>query len=180
MALDDRDPYAHWALGFVNLFLRRHDVAISEAERAIALTPNLAEAHDSLGNALHFSGRSEEALAYFDRAMAFNPYLSGHFPALPGTSDVSVGQIRKGNRHPETTTGSQPRHRHLTRTPGGELRPPGPLRQRRASSGRRFSASTPTILWNIVARCCLTRTLPISSLSWKGFARLAWCNFQLR
>ena len=49
-------------------------MAIREAERSISLAPNLAEGHESLGNALHYSGRSEEALACFDRAMALNPY----------------------------------------------------------------------------------------------------------
>ena len=84
VALDDKNPYAHWALGIVNLHLRRHDVAIREAERSISLAPNLAEGHESLGNILHYSGRSEEALACFDRAMALNPYypdLFLHFQA---------------------------------------------------------------------------------------------------
>ena len=84
VALDDRNPYAHWALGIINLHLRRHDMAIREAERSISLAPNLADGHESLGNALHYSGRSEEALACFDRAMALNPYYPDmwlHFQA---------------------------------------------------------------------------------------------------
>ena len=79
VALDDRYPYAHWALGIVNLYLRRHDAAISEAKRSISLAPNLAEGHESLGNTLHYSGRSEEALPCFDRAMALNPYYPDIF-----------------------------------------------------------------------------------------------------
>ena len=82
--LDDRNPYAHWALSIINLHLRRHDMAIREAERSISLAPNLAEGHESLGNTLHYSGRSEEALACFDRAMALNPYYPDlwlHFQA---------------------------------------------------------------------------------------------------
>ncbi|MDL2410558.1 tetratricopeptide repeat protein [Rhizobium calliandrae] len=85
VTLDDRYPYAHWALGVVNLYLRRHDVAIREAERVIALAPNLVEGHESLGNALHYAGRSDEALICFERAMALNPYYPDiflHFHAL--------------------------------------------------------------------------------------------------
>ena len=85
VALDDSDPVAHWALGLVNLYTRRHDGAIREAERAIVLNPNFAEGHVSLGEALHYSGRSAEALACFDRAEALNPYFPDvllHFQAL--------------------------------------------------------------------------------------------------
>jgi adenylate cyclase len=84
VALDDRYPYAHWALGIIELYSRRHDVAIREAKRLIALAPNLAEGHENLGYALHYSGRSAEALGCFDRAMVLNPYYPDvylHFQA---------------------------------------------------------------------------------------------------
>jgi adenylate cyclase len=85
VALDDRDPWAHWALSIVELYSRRHDVAISEAQRAIVLNPNFAEAHVSLGEALYYSARADEALKYFDRAKVLNPYFPDvllHFQAL--------------------------------------------------------------------------------------------------
>jgi adenylate cyclase len=84
VARDDNDPVAHWSLGLVKLYLRQHDAAISEAERAIALNPNFAEGQVSLGEALIYSGRPEEALAYFDRARVLNPYFPDvvlHFQA---------------------------------------------------------------------------------------------------
>ncbi|RWQ46142.1 adenylate/guanylate cyclase domain-containing protein [Mesorhizobium sp.] len=84
VALDDGYPWAHWALGIVELFSRRHDVAIREAQRLIALAPNLAQGHENLGYALHYAGRSAEALGCFDRAMALNPYYPDvylHFQA---------------------------------------------------------------------------------------------------
>jgi adenylate cyclase len=85
VARDDSDPVAHWALGIVNLYSRRHDRAISEAERAIVLNPNFAEGHVSLGEIFLYSGRSEEALACFDGARVLNPYFPDvvlHFQAL--------------------------------------------------------------------------------------------------
>jgi TolB-like protein/class 3 adenylate cyclase/tetratricopeptide (TPR) repeat protein len=84
VALDDQYPYAHWALGIVELYSRRHEAAIREARRLIALAPNLPEGHENLGYALHYSGQSEEALGCFDRAMALNPYYPDvylHFQA---------------------------------------------------------------------------------------------------
>ena len=104
VALDDRNPYAHWALGIINLHLRRHDMAIREAERTISLAPNLADGHESLGNALHYSGRSEEALALFRSGDGPEPLLSGHVAALPGTSDVPVGPVRGCRRFSQAAT----------------------------------------------------------------------------
>jgi tetratricopeptide (TPR) repeat protein len=94
VALDDRNPYAHWALGIINLHLRRHDMAIREAERSISLAPNLAEGHESLGNTLHYSGRSEEALACFDRAMALNPYYPDMFLHFQAQAMFQLGRYK--------------------------------------------------------------------------------------
>ncbi len=84
VALDDRYPYAHWALGIVELYSRRHEAAICSAKRLIALAPNLAEGHENLGYALYYSGKPEDALRCFDKAMALNPYYPDvylHFQA---------------------------------------------------------------------------------------------------
>ena len=48
LALDDRYPHAHFALGSFNLMSRQHDAAIREIEMAISLNPNYAEAHNEL------------------------------------------------------------------------------------------------------------------------------------
>ena len=83
VALNDRDPHAHWALGSLYLWNRRHDEATIELERAISLNPNFSLAHAILGLALHYAGRSERALECFDRAIAFDPYTDVylHFQA---------------------------------------------------------------------------------------------------
>ncbi|MFD1981468.1 adenylate/guanylate cyclase domain-containing protein [Mesorhizobium newzealandense] len=85
VALDDSDPWAHWALAIAKLYTRRHDGAIGEAEHAIALNPNFAEGHVILGEALYYSGRPEEALESFARGKTLNPYFPDvllHFQAL--------------------------------------------------------------------------------------------------
>ena len=110
VALDDRNPYAHWALGIINLHLRRHDIAIREHERMISLAPNLADGHEALGNGLHYSGRSEEALGCFARAMALNPYYPDlwlHFQAqamfqLGRYEDAVASLKRRLARNPGT------------------------------------------------------------------------------
>jgi adenylate cyclase len=109
-ALDDQYPYAHWALALVNLYLRRYDRAIREAERTISLDPNLAIGHEVLASALTYSGRPEEALESFDRAMALDPYYPDlwlHLKAMAmfqlGRYDEAIGLL-KGRlmRNPNT------------------------------------------------------------------------------
>src|SRR5271169_4607360 len=75
--VDERYPGAHWALAFVNLWMRRYDEAIRAAERSTSLNPNFAEGHNARGVILHYVGRSKEALACFERAMALDPLCPG-------------------------------------------------------------------------------------------------------
>jgi adenylate cyclase len=85
VALDDADPWAHWALGMVSMYARRHDAALAECHRAVAINPNFAEGYVSFGEVQHYSGNNEDALGCFERAMALNPYFPDvllHFRAL--------------------------------------------------------------------------------------------------
>jgi len=110
VALDDRYPYAHWQQAIINLYMRRHDLAIREAERTIALDPNLAVGYEILGTSLTYSGRPAEALACFDRAMAQDPYFPDmwlHFQAQAmfqlGQYDEAVACLkRRLVRNPDT------------------------------------------------------------------------------
>jgi adenylate cyclase len=92
VALDDQYPYAHWALALTNLYMRRHDQAICEAERAISLDPNLALGHEVLGSTLNFSGKAAEALESFDRAMALDPYFPDFWLHLKGLAMFQLGR----------------------------------------------------------------------------------------
>jgi tetratricopeptide (TPR) repeat protein len=47
----------HQVLGQVYLWKKQHEQAIAEAERAIALDPNNADAYVNLGNILPLAGR---------------------------------------------------------------------------------------------------------------------------
>ena len=58
--LDDGDPWAHLALGWVAFLMRRTDDAIVEYQRALDINPNFAAAHGHLGSALAFDGQSDK------------------------------------------------------------------------------------------------------------------------
>ena len=98
--LDDSDPWAHLALGFVAFTRRRTDEAVEEFQRARSLNPNFAAALGYLGLALAFDGRSDEAIQNIDQAMRMSPhdpqnpmfnvglavahYLAGHYAEAVG------------------------------------------------------------------------------------------------
>jgi adenylate cyclase len=67
-ALDDNDAEARLHIGSASLWRGDYEGALSEVERALAMTPNLAAAHGILGAALIFSGRPKEGLTAVERS----------------------------------------------------------------------------------------------------------------
>jgi tetratricopeptide (TPR) repeat protein len=72
--LDDSDPWAHLALGYVAYIQRRTDAAVEEFQRALALNPNFAAAHGYLGLALSNDGRSDSAIEHIEQAIRMSPH----------------------------------------------------------------------------------------------------------
>ena len=72
--LDDSDPWAHLALGYVAYTMRHTDEAIEEFRHALNLNPNFAAAHGYLGLALALDGRSDQAIAHLEQAIRMSPY----------------------------------------------------------------------------------------------------------
>jgi TolB-like protein/Flp pilus assembly protein TadD len=72
--LDDGDPWAHLALGYVAHMRRRTEDAQQEYQRAIDLNPNFAAAYGYLGFTLAMAGRSDEAIAYLEQAIRMSPH----------------------------------------------------------------------------------------------------------
>jgi adenylate cyclase len=72
--LDDSDPWAHLALGFVAFVRRQINVAAAEFRRALDLNPNFAAAHGYLGWTLAFDGQSDEATKHLEEAIRMSPH----------------------------------------------------------------------------------------------------------
>ncbi len=72
--LDDSDPWAHLALGYVAFMLRRTAESTAEFQRALELNPNFAAAHGYLGWALAFDGQSDNAIAHLEMALRMSPH----------------------------------------------------------------------------------------------------------
>ncbi|MFA8443140.1 LuxR C-terminal-related transcriptional regulator [Yoonia sp.] len=71
--LDDRNEYAHWALGISCWGLLKYDESLAALERAVALNPNCSLAYGSLGTLLGILGRSDDAITNQEIAIRSNP-----------------------------------------------------------------------------------------------------------
>lgn len=73
VALDDRDPYSHYALCWASLLRNIHPQALAEAQRSIDLNPNFALGFFALGLVRVHIGRFTEALDSLLRSLRLNP-----------------------------------------------------------------------------------------------------------
>lgn len=77
--LDERNPYAHYALAMVSAVAERFEQSISAARKAIEIGPNFALGHLVLGMALLCSGRASEAIAPLEYGLRLSPYDPQNF-----------------------------------------------------------------------------------------------------
>jgi adenylate cyclase len=72
--LDDSDPWAHLALGYVAFMQRRTAESVAEFQRALQLNPNFAAAHGYLGWTLAFDEQSDNSIAHLEEALRMSPH----------------------------------------------------------------------------------------------------------
>jgi TolB-like protein/Tfp pilus assembly protein PilF len=91
--LDESDPWAHMAAGYLALVRRATSEAIEHFQTALELNPNFAAAHGYVGWAQVYDGQSEEALSHFEQSMRMSPRdpLHGFFFA-----GISAGHYLAG------------------------------------------------------------------------------------
>ena len=78
LALQNPTAGAYMVAVWGYLFSGKIEEAMSHAELAITMEPNSAEACETLGGALIYEGRPEEAIKYISKAMRINP----EYPAM--------------------------------------------------------------------------------------------------
>lgn len=74
VALDNRDPYSHYAMCLAHFVGQNAPAAVEEAQQAIDLNPNLALAHMGLGWARIFTGHFAQALDPLHMALRLSPH----------------------------------------------------------------------------------------------------------
>lgn len=72
--LDDQDAVTHFAYGRALLARKSYEGALAELESATELNPTLAIAYCGLGDSLAYEGRTDEAIPYFEKAIALSPF----------------------------------------------------------------------------------------------------------
>lgn len=125
-----RDPHTHVNMAAAYLALDRLGDAESHAKRAVALDPQLAEAHHNLGNALFAAGDADAALDAFARARDLAPDQEAHWTNLLFTqpfaerasSSAIFAENRAWGRRIERTLGTIARPRIANRDPDRRLK----------------------------------------------------------
>jgi adenylate cyclase len=110
LALDANLAEAHAFLGRIYLTKRQHEKAVAEGERALALAPHSDFVHAALAFTLRYTGRPEEAIALYKKAIRLNPipplwYVWGlgfsHF--MLGQYEEAIAELRKAlHRAPDS------------------------------------------------------------------------------
>ena len=76
LSLNDAEVVAHIVLGRVHMFYQRHEQALAEMERAIAVNPNDAAALAGRGNVLMWMGQTDAAIESLELAQRIDPELN--------------------------------------------------------------------------------------------------------
>ncbi len=108
--LDEAYPFALFALAGACIWSRRHDEAANAGEKVVALNPSFAEGYGMLALIYNHVGRSEEAVACVDRAMALDPLANDMLLHFQGQGLYQIGRYedairvlkRRIERNPET------------------------------------------------------------------------------
>lgn len=97
--LNDALSQAHVVLGFINMWKRDHEGAITEVNKGLALDPNHAEGFMYKAIILGFAGQPEESMEWVEKAILLNPgspfwylfaqgnayFTMGHYPEAIAT-----------------------------------------------------------------------------------------------
>jgi len=107
-AIDFDDGYAYSVFGFLLSQIRQYDKAVAEAERGVDLNPNLADSHAWLGLTLILSGRYQEAILEFEKAIRLNPIPPSWYLHNLGLAYFRTGRYEEGIRECEKAVRQKP------------------------------------------------------------------------
>jgi adenylate cyclase len=92
VALDGSLAEAHRTLGWTLLWNKQQDPGLEELEKAVSMAPNSSMAYGSLGGALNYSGRPEEAIGFIKKAMRLDPKYGPWVAVWLGESYFLLGR----------------------------------------------------------------------------------------
>jgi len=100
IALDDRDPYAHYALSLLSMLTRQHAQSLAEAQRSIDLSPNFSLGYFALGWVRIYVGNFGEAIDSLLRCLRLSPndQQAGGFLGHLALAQYHLGQYEDAMR----------------------------------------------------------------------------------
>jgi len=77
--LDDKNPYAHYAVAVSHIFAGLFDIAIRAAERTLSISPSFALGHIMSGVARLYAGQAQGAIEPLEHGLRLNPFDPQNF-----------------------------------------------------------------------------------------------------
>jgi tetratricopeptide (TPR) repeat protein len=128
---------ANVAAAQIYLYDRRHDEALTEAARAIALDPNDPEAHIGMAWTMITTGKPQAGLEFVATAMRLNPSYPNHYVLAQGMALFAMDELESAAAVFEAALERDPGAAELAR----------PLAATYARLGRREDARQSLLLW---------------------------------
>ena len=91
-AMREPTSTAYYLSGYMELYLRQWDAALSQYEKALALDPNDPVCNRGLSWALIMSGRPKDAMEYLERATKLDPHNPAPYLARIGAAYFCMGE----------------------------------------------------------------------------------------
>jgi tetratricopeptide (TPR) repeat protein len=95
MAMNNPSPLAHQAASKMHIDWHKHEMAIAQAQRALALDPNDASSYLAIAYALIYAGRPKEALGFVEKAMRLDPHYPAYYLFVLGLAHFVLDQYEE-------------------------------------------------------------------------------------
>jgi tetratricopeptide (TPR) repeat protein len=95
MAMNNPSPLAYQAASKMHIDWHKHELAIAQAQRALALDPNDANNYLAIAYALIYAGRPKEALGFVERAMRLDPHYPDYYFFVLGLAHFDLEQYEE-------------------------------------------------------------------------------------
>jgi tetratricopeptide (TPR) repeat protein len=97
LAMKNPTPETHGMVAIKNLYGKKYEEALTEAEHAISLNPNSEQINYIMGITLIYVGRSAEAVEFLKKAMRLDPYYPVNRLHFLGLAQFSLGQFQEAS-----------------------------------------------------------------------------------
>jgi adenylate cyclase len=110
LSLDDSLGGAHGLVGNIYIMGRDYEKGIREAERAVELEPNGADAHVFLGMGLRYADRAEEAIPILKKAIRLDPHAPGWYLHILAAAYREVEKYEEATHWAERAVQQNPKN----------------------------------------------------------------------